>query len=761
MNERAPAPSTVAKISLLALVALFIGATVQKIWGVDTWWQLAAGRFFVEHRTFPINDVLSYSASTHEWIEVRWIFCVLMYGLWSLAGPAALITLQVLALGAVWWMFMRNARSIGFTSVGALIVAIGIGAGLSRWVVRPELFTYLFSALFLVLLDRRPNTWRAWIPLVLVQIIWSNTHTLFVMGPVLACVHAFGRNVESVLLKRDSGRFDAISILGAIAVCAACFLNPYLERGALFPILLFTQIQQGHIVQQAIGEMASPLQMPLSMWTPDLLIAALLACVSIASFAPVIRQADVPRLLILLAMLYLSAKAQRNIALLAVMGTFVTLRNVEQAIAHDACRRFREWLSRSEMSLGILTTILSLVGAWFLITDRMNVAIGAPREWGIGVVWWNTPRTATQFINETKPEGPVFNVIRDGGYLAWEARDRSGEPLKVFADGRLEVYGPEMLAELAAISPNSWPELDRRWNFNTVVLPVHDYESLALSLANDPAWALVHLDHRNIVLVRRTAAHQELIAKHSINLTASWIPRSAEPDDGPRTAFARALGAVSRPYYAEGISEAFITLNAHPLAVPYLERAVRQYPSRERPRVVLAPILWAMGREADADRLLAGVDEPARIAAATEAARLLMGGRNFAGALSPLRLAVSLAPNDRALRLVLADCAFQAGDFKTARENYARLLRESVNPNELMKYAFACSKLGDLQAAARAYGDATNFPNIAHQAWYYKGQVLEQAGDSAQASACYSKAISIKPDYREATEALSKLQKQR
>ena len=757
MNESKDSVSIFTKISLCALVALFIGATVQKIWGVDTWWQLSAGRFFVEQRSFPLNDVLSYSAANHEWIEVRWIFCVLMYGLWSLAGPAALIALQVIALGAVWWMFMRTTRSISMTPIGVAVIALGIGAGLSRWVVRPELFTYLFSAVFLVLLERKPAGFRGWIPLVLIQILWSNTHTLFVMGPVLVGIHAFGANFERVILKRESAKLELQSIVGAIAICAACFVNPYFERGALFPILLFTQIQQGHIVQQAIGEMASPLQMPLSMWTPDLYVAVLVAIVSVLSFVPVRMHISVSRLLVLLAMLYLSTKAQRNIALLAVMGTFVTLSNVNQAITADVANRIRSRFRRFDPLVCSVTAAGCLAGAWFLVTDRMNIAIGAPREWGIGVVRWNTPAQATEFLNEHTPEGPVFNVIRDGGYLSWAARDRAGEPVKVYSDGRLEVYGPDMLTELASLSPSTWPDLDRRWNFNTIVIPVHDYEDLALAIVNDPEWALVHLDHRNIICVRDIPAHRELIASKKIDLSKSWTPRDAEPDDGPRPSIARALGAASRPYYAEGIAEVFISLHAHPLAIPYLDRAARQYPARVRPRAVLAPILWAMGREAEADLLLTGLDDEARLAASTEAARLLMGGRNFKGALAPLRLAVSLDPEDRSLRLVLADCAFQSGDFKTARENYARLLRARVDPNELMKYAYACDQLGDLESASRAYGDATNFAQIAHQAWFFKGQVHERANDRVQALNCYTQALKTKPDFRQAADAIERL----
>ncbi|MFZ4572953.1 MAG: tetratricopeptide repeat protein [Phycisphaerales bacterium] len=750
-------PRAAGAAALLALAAFFLVASVQKVWGVDTWWQMAAGRFFLEHRTFPLNDVLSYSAADHEWIEVRWIFCVLMHALWRLGGPAALIAMQVVLLGITWGLMAWRVRPRLPDPAMVAALGVGIAAGLSRWVVRPELFTYCLCAVFLVLLDSEHRKRAALVGLVALQVFWSNAHTLFAMGPVLAWTFVVGEHAERLLLKRRGGGMDWKLIACAAGVTIACLANPYFIRGATFPILLFTQIQEGHIVSRAIGEMASPLSMPLNRWTPDLFAGVGVLVLATLSFLGTRGRQNLSRVLLLLGTAYLATKAQRNVAIFAVIGTWVSLRNLQDAAEHGGWAALRERLAPMAAPAHWLIALSLAAMAWYVGTDRMSVAYGAPRETGLGVVWWNTPRTAVEFLNERKPLGPIFNTIRDGGYISWASAGPDGRPYKVFADGRLEVYGPEHLAALAAVDPATWPQLEAKWGFNTAIVPVHDNEALVGALAQRRDWVLVHLDHRNVVFVRDIPDHQSLIAACRIDLTKPWTPRAPEPSDAPPGGLARAIGAVSRPYFAEGTAEVFLALNATEQALPYLERANKDYPSRARPRAVLAPLYWASGRETDAYGLLAGLDEPTRLAAATEAARLMMKNGNFAGALAPLRLAVALAPADAALRLTLADAAFQAGDFKSARENYAMILRAEPRVNELNKYAFACEQLADNAAAARAYGDSLRLSAQQPAIWNMLGALMAKSGDSAKARECFNEALKLKPDFAAAKKNLEAL----
>jgi Flp pilus assembly protein TadD len=739
-----------------AVAALFLAASIQKIWGVDTWWQMAAGRYFVEQRTFPLNDVLSYSAAGNEWIEVRWVFCVLMHVLWSVGGAGALIGMQVVLMGVAWGVMVWGVRRAALSPMVLLALGVGIAAGLSRWVVRPELFTYALSAVFVVCLDREQRKTGALAALVVLQVLWSNAHTLFVMGPVLAWIFAVGENAERVLLKRRGGGVDWRIVGFAAAVTLACLANPYLLRGAMFPILLFTQIQEGHVVSRSIGEMASPLSMPLSRWTPDLYAAVGVLVLAALSFVARGKRLSVGRLLVLVAMAYLAAKAQRNAALVAVLGTWTAMKNFEEAWVEGG--GWAEWMRRMTVPVYAAAGIGSVGLAWYVATDRMSVSIGAPRETGVGVVWWNTAAEAVEFMNTAKPKGPVFNTIRDGGYIAWASRGEDGKPYKVFADGRLEVYGPDHIGMMAELGPQTWPEVEKKWGFNTAVVPVHDNEALAAYLLARPDWALVHVDARTVVFVREIPEHAELIRWRRPDLTKVWLDgMEEEAEDAPPKGMWRALGAVGRPFKCEGMAEVFLALGAPQRAVPWLERAHQNYPDRERTRAVLGQLYWAAGRDADADRMLTGLDEQTRLIAAREAARMMMAGGNYAGAIAPLRLAVVLAPEASELRLALADAAFQAGEFKTARENYATLLRANPTVNEINKYAFACEQLGDLAASARAYGDSVRVQPNQPAVWNMLGGVLAKAGDLAKARECFMEALRQKPDFEAARKNLEAL----
>jgi hypothetical protein len=79
---------------------LFLALAIQQIWSADIWWQLRTGQWIVEHRAVPTHDVLSYTARDHEWIEMRWLYCVLAYLGWQAGGPNLLILAQAAMLAA-------------------------------------------------------------------------------------------------------------------------------------------------------------------------------------------------------------------------------------------------------------------------------------------------------------------------------------------------------------------------------------------------------------------------------------------------------------------------------------------------------------------------------------------------------------------------------------------------------------------------------------------------------------------------------------
>ncbi len=750
-------------VSAAGLVLLFAVLAVQKIWGADTWWQLRTGQWILEHG-IPRTDHLSYTVPANDWLEMRWLFCVALELGWRAGGPALLIAGQAAALAAVWLMILWPVRGVLRSPAGAALLTLALCAGWGRWVLRPELVTYVLMAAFLVTLEHASHRRRArsvW-TLPFLQVVWTNAHTLFVMGPILAWTFAGAAVVKDFIPRlaprpaeppdpAHTQRSTAIRlVIVALLVTAACWVNPYFHKGAMFPIVLWSEIQSGHVVSEMIGEMRSPLEMPLATWTWDLVAGALLAAAGLATFIWNRRRLDLARLVIFVAGVYLATKAQRNIGLMTVMVGWAALRNAHEAMQprpEGAPARFAWPLH------GALGAFL-LFASWYVVTDRVSIEVGAPKEFGVGVVEWNTPAGAARFLEESGAPRPVYNLIRDGGYLAWR-----GVPVHI--DGRMEVYGEAFLSEFFARRAADWPAIAARWNIQTAILAVSGSEDFVKVLHASPDWALVYLDHRDVIFVRRAAEHAALIARYEIDAARPWA--AAPPDERPEP-WKSAIGGPGRPWHSLGTAETFLALGAIDNAALQLEHGLRTFPRHPRMTAMFAALLRFRNRHDDADTVLShfGPRSSWRVFAERTAARLLMDAGRHADAIAPLERAVRVDPDDETLRLVLADLFFQAGNFRPAAETYERLVAANkAGAPEWLKLAFARERLGDGPGAVAAYRESLALDPSQHAVHNQLGLLLASRNDFAGARASFEQALRIKPDYAAAQKNLDAIRSRR
>ena len=89
-----------AAYGLMGLVLLYaVLAGLRTITDADTGWQLASGRYILQHHQIPTTDVLSYTARGAAWIYPA-LSEVLLYLLYLLGGFAALSWLNAAACAA-------------------------------------------------------------------------------------------------------------------------------------------------------------------------------------------------------------------------------------------------------------------------------------------------------------------------------------------------------------------------------------------------------------------------------------------------------------------------------------------------------------------------------------------------------------------------------------------------------------------------------------------------------------------------------------
>lgn len=741
---------------------LLIAAAIQKVWSIDFWWQLRNGEWIVEHLAVPRQEMYSWTNAGAPLREMRWIYCAVIYLLYSRVGEWAPSVLQALAVTGVWivvaWPYRRNLRH----PLAVLLLALGIAAGLGRWVMRPELATYLEFALFLMLLTelRTAATLparRRWLivgGLAGLQVLWTNLHTLFLFGPVLAwcfvCGDALQRFIDRRRALNDRPLVNLSLVAAAVGVSAACWVNPYFHDGAMYALQMYRETRGEHATSQFIGEMRSPLRIPIGDWTWDLTAAAALGLLSVAIAAAHRRQFDVVRAGILLLGLILFAQLQRNAPLLAICTVWASLGNLAapRTTVSDVLSPAHPWAKAGHV--GVL--VACGLAAWFVVTDRIGPRLNQPREFGLGVVKTTLPSGAAEFLKEHKPTGNLFNTIRDGAYLIWSVRDQP-----VYIDGRTDAYGPRLLNEASTLTGSQWEEWSREHRIGAAVFPTQGYDDLIAAASASTQWALVFVDHRDVVFLRRNAENSGIIGQCEIRADADWSPQptAAGPEGEP--SWKHAIGGVNRAWQSEGLGHAWLVLGQPERARPYLRRGLEIEPGNPRIAMDYAPLLFADGNAAEASRVLANLSEARRLATLKDAASSLMKTGEIQLAEAPLKNANVIAPDDREVLVALADVRFQTGRLELAAADYERAQRLSATVNEWNKLGTIYGQLNDVARAERALRESLRLDAQQPAVWNMLGGMLGRQGKLDEAEACFRRALELRPDFKSAQENLDRV----
>jgi hypothetical protein len=238
--------------SLIATITATAGLLAcQELFDADSWWHLRAAQWILANRRLPGLDPFSFGSAERPWIDLQWAFQVLLAlvyragsvpGMILLASVASSTTLLIVLCATV-----RGPRSwfIALIWLPALLLLT------TRVQPRPEVFSLLFTSTYLAVLntcDRRPG-W-AWL-LPPLQVVWVNVHSLFIIGPILLAAY---------LAEGGNERWRRVGLV-LVAVVAACLVNPYGLRGALFPLELLPKITAwGGPYKAYIGEFHDPIR---------------------------------------------------------------------------------------------------------------------------------------------------------------------------------------------------------------------------------------------------------------------------------------------------------------------------------------------------------------------------------------------------------------------------------------------------------------------------------------------------------------------
>jgi tetratricopeptide (TPR) repeat protein len=687
---------------------------------LDLWLHLGMGKFILQNGYVPAVDILSSTIVGAPWTNHEWLFQIFVYSIYSNFGPDGLISMQV----AVVTFTLLILLILGYDRDKQLIVAFSLLLVILvfqvRFTYRPDLFSLLFFALFIYILSlyiHRPWSLYA---LVIIQVIWSNMHGFFFFGPLFVLIGVVSewtkRHVKLPYEWNQAGRltddeYNRLKII-LIFVVLACLINPLTFKGAWYPIRVFFELSgNSKIFFQYISELQPPILMANIMAMNEVRYYKILILISSISFFFNRRNIDIGGLIFWLIFLVFSLKAIRNIPFFAFAAYLVIITNsVTISLRNIVPLRFT--YKRFQY---ITLTFFKILLIFWIVTFSRGIAESGYFDFDTyekksdktGVSLQSYPHKAVDFLVENKILGNTFNDFNSGAYLV----GRVFPDIKVFIDGRTEVYGPEYFKKYLELyekdNQELFDEMVEKYNITIALFSSVNQtipENLLLHVYDNKTWVPVYFDFDGLIFLKDVPQHKDVIEKHRIDLTA-W--KAKEMD-------LYKLGA-KQVVPTQHTSRAFtlIRLKLYKPALLEIDHALKIYPGYM--------MLYKLAGKAHAEL------------------------KNYQTAFENFRIASILDPNARNNRYNLAQVYYDLGQYNYAVYQYDKLIKH--NPKEARSYFLK----GRALIKDQKYEEAVKVVREGHvldmkdvKDLFIMGEMLEKENQYAYAQILYEMALTTK-----------------
>jgi tetratricopeptide (TPR) repeat protein len=531
--------TTLGWLSIGLLFGLITFTSSMEIKDLDLWLHLRMGWWICHHGFVPNFDVLSCTIAGKPWVNHEWLFQVLVYQVQRAYGFDGLISMQSMVVAATFvvLLFLGYSRERQFLGVFTLLMVLMVYQ--TRFTIRPDIFSLLFFSLYIYILSLHLNKRWAVYVLVILQILWSNMHGFFFFGPLLAGVGILSEFIKrrvplpyewNTVGRLSDQEYSSLKKIFLLLILASC-VNPLTFKGAWYPVSVFFQLGSADkVFFEHIFELQKPLT-AATIFSDRYSYYKVLIIFSAFSFVFNRRKIDISSLLVWIIFFAFSLAAIRNLIYFAAAAYMVFMVNVF-SISWENLMPMRfsspkiKHITGIFFKAGIMLWMLNF-GLQMSSNGYFDYDTYTRKSEFFGVSKRLYPYKAVNFLVQKQVKGNFFNDFNSGAYLI----GRVSPNIKVFIDGRTEVYGPEFFRTYLKIwkegDAKLFSDFERRDNITGALLNnAHqqipaDVLKMFHSFKN---WSIVYLDDDGIIFLKQTPSNKAIIDRYGIDLD-KWKPK--------------------------------------------------------------------------------------------------------------------------------------------------------------------------------------------------------------------------------------------
>jgi hypothetical protein len=441
---------------------------------------ITIGNYVLDHWAVPTRDIFSHTMTGQPLVPHEWLAGVIFALATRLLGLNGDVLVTGILIASAFTIVYKQTVDRGvFRLVALFIVAWAALASFLHWLVRPHVFSFLFIAVWTLILEaavnnKKRNLW----PLPIIMLIWANTHGGFFLGFLILGAYFAGWIWEywHGQATKETGIF--LASVGILSF-AASFINP---AGSHLWITSAGLIGKSFIINNT-SEYLPPNFHITSTWP---FLAMLVAGLIFSWNNKLLRMHE---LFLLSGWTILSLYMARNIPLYAIVTAPYLGAVIQPALnSFPRLQKINESLLNVEVNLkGIFFPVLAviLITVGFLSNMRFDV-----NQRGNIHDSSRFPVEAVNWLEKHPQSGHMFNEFIWGGYLLY----RLWPEQTIYMDGTTDFYGEAFTREYAGVisMQNGWQDTLKKYDVSWAILPSN--RPLIQALQNDLGWQIVYQD---------------------------------------------------------------------------------------------------------------------------------------------------------------------------------------------------------------------------------------------------------------------------
>jgi tetratricopeptide (TPR) repeat protein len=683
-----------------------------------------SGQYLADHGVLPpANDVFSYTAAERPWVNLSWLFDLVLGVLYSVGSWPGITVLKIVMAGAVFFLLAKISRTNTPTWWNSICAVLALLACHQRLTAQPTLVTLLGITLTLLWLHQRVHGSlsgnRGWW-IVPVFFLWSNLDPRMYLGLALLLLYGVGDVVSRLLgISETEGnsspspapRSGAGLWLPIAACLAAAILNPFGWNSLLSPLTVYgAEYPAWHAYfprnPPSDALLAFSATAPyFGSWN-----VATVAIVSLAIFSTLLfvlnwSRMDVGYLFVFFGFMAFAIAAIHEQAVAGIVFCVLAALNGQEW--YTATFRQSYSVARGELLFsrgGRAVTVLALSGLALIAgTGGIRGSEGTRTGWGLDASLQGTLDDLQKQLQDSLDDRPFHFRPSQGDLLVWIGQ-------RSFVDSRLALFqgqsGGDLIATHLEIrkallegDDKTWIPLLDRFQITHVLprltQPRPDYSTL-FSMLQSRAWQLTSFGASTGVLYRIDAKTPELtryVSAHEIDFFKQAYKEEVRPvlprDKwvGKSSFYQKYLGVPPAPIPTE-IQESQHLMN---MAAVQVASPTQQEPQRALVYLAIRKAQSGLTKNPDCSEgyrvlgrsylLLSNLDSMYLL----NDPQLQFTGLRYFQAVQSLNQALVANPDDYETHRLLALTYQEAGRFELAKQELTAclaILAREKNPSE-------------------------------------------------------------------------------